>query len=86
MKTKKSLNFKPQLQIIKGNKLGNDKMHSGVFINVMYKNYDKIIYDEMLVYDGLGLISQLGGVISLFLGISIFTLLSEVLDWIGKKL
>ena len=85
MKTKKSLNFKPQLQIIKGNKLGNDKMQTGVFIKIMYKNFEKIIYDEMLVYDSPGLVSQLGGVISLFLGISIYTSLSDLLDWIGKK-
>ena len=86
MQSKKSLKFKPELQIIRGNKLSYNANKSGVSISIMYKNIKKIIHDEMLVYDGPGLISQLGGVISLFLGISIYTFLSGVLDWIGKKL
>ena len=86
MQSKKSLKFKPELQIIRGNKLSHNANKSGVSISIMYKNIKKIIHDEMLVYDGPGLISQLGGVISLFLGISIYTFLSGVLDWIGKKL
>ena len=74
------------MQIIKGNKLHNNEENSGVVLNIAYKNYDKTVHDEILVYDGPGLIYQLGGVISLFLGISFYTLLSNMLDWVGRKL
>ena len=74
------------MQIIKGNKLHNNEENSGVVLNIAYKNYDKTVHKEILVYDGPGLIYQLGGVISLFLGISFYTLLSNMLDWVGRKL
>jgi hypothetical protein len=51
----------------------------------MYKNRKKTINEEKLIYDTLGMMSQLGGVLSLFLGFSIFSLISDLFDFIAKK-
>ena len=51
-----------------------------------YKNFEKTIHEEILVYDKKGMVSQLGGVVSLFIGISFFTLFSDFLDFVQKKI
>ena len=84
MQPKKTLKFKSHVQIIKGSK--HYKELSGAGVSIMYKNFDRNIHDEILVYDGKGLVSQLGGVISLFLGISFYTLISNMLSWMEMKL
>jgi hypothetical protein len=52
---------------------------------IRYKSFEKTIHEEILVYDQSGMVSQLGGVVSLFIGISFFTLFSDCLDFIQKK-
>ena len=52
----------------------------------IFKMDSSFIHEEILVYDESGMINQLGGVVSLFLGISFFTLFSDILDFIQKKI
>jgi hypothetical protein len=63
----------------------NDKTNSTVYVVIRYKSFEKTIHEEILVYDKSGMVSQLGGVVSLFIGISFFTLFSDCLDFIQKK-
>ena len=67
-----------------GNPL-NDQKKSMVNFNIRYNSIEKTIHEEILVYDQSGMVSQLGGVASLFIGISFFTLFSDCLDFIQKK-
>ena len=67
-----------------GNPL-NDQKKSMVNFNIRYNSIEKTIHEEILVYDQSGMVSQLGGVVSLFIGISFFTLFSDCLDFIQKK-
>ena len=50
-----------------------------------YKSTEKTVHKERLVYDKSGMVSQLGGVLSLFLGFSFFSLISDFLEFIAKK-
>ena len=69
-----------------GNPL-NDKTNSTrVYVVIRYKSFEKTIHEEILVYDKSGMVSQLGGVVSLFIGISFFTLFSDCLDFVQKKI
>ena len=68
-----------------GNPL-NEMKNSGVIFTIKYKSFEKTIHKEILVYDKSGMVSQLGGVVSLFIGISFFTLFSDCLDFILKKM
>ena len=52
---------------------------------MMYKSTYKTVHEERLVYDQSGMVSQLGGILSLFLGFSFFSLISDFLDFIAKK-
>ena len=52
---------------------------------MMYKSKEKTVHEERLVYDQSGMVSQLGGILSLFLGFSFFSLISDLLDFIAKK-
>ena len=52
---------------------------------MMYKNTEKTINEEKLIYDTLGMMSQLGGVLSLFLGFSFYSLICDLFDLIAKK-
>ena len=54
-------------------------------VNITYNGFKKTIHEEILVFDKSGMVSQLGGVVSLFIGISFFTLFSDCLDFIQKK-
>ena len=52
---------------------------------IMYKSTEKTVHKEKLVYDKSGMVSQVGGVLSLFLGFSFFSLISDFLEFIAKK-
>ena len=68
-----------------GNPL-NDRKNSMVHFNIKYNSFEKTIHEEILVYDESGMVSQIGGVVSLFIGISFFTLFSDFLDFVQKKI
>ena len=44
------------------------------------KSYRVMMYDEMLIVDKIGLLGNLGGLLGLFVGFSIFGYASIVLD------
>ena len=44
------------------------------------KSYRVVMYDEMLIVDKIGLLGNLGGLLGLFVGFSIFGYASIVLD------
>ena len=69
-----------------GNPLNNNRTNSMVHVTIRYKSFEKTIHEEILVYDKSGMVSQLGGVVSLFIGISFFTLFSDCLDFVQKKI
>ena len=83
LKMKKSLNFNFDLQIVKGSPLSG-KRKASVDLILMYKNQEKIVTEEILVYDTPGMVSQIGGILSLFLGFSFFSLLCDLFDLIQK--
>ena len=82
---KHSDEYKSKIQLVMGNPLNNWKNSSVAFV-IAYKSFEKTIHEEMLVYDLMTMVSQLGGVVSLFIGISFFTLFSDCLDFILKKM
>ena len=83
LKMKKSLNFNFDLQIVKGSPLSG-KRKASVDLILMYKNQEKIVTEEILVYDTPGMVSQIGGILSLFLGFSFFSLLCDLFELIQK--
>ena len=85
LQPKHSLEYQSKIQLVMGNPL-NDKTNSTVYVTIRYKSFEKTIHEEILVYDKSGMVSQLGGVISLFIGISIYPLFSDCLDFIQKKI
>ena len=85
LQPKHSLEYQSKIQLVMGNPL-NDKTNSTVYVVIRYKSFEKTIHEEILVYDKSGMVSQLGGVVSLFIGISFFTLFSDCLDFIQKKI
>ena len=87
LKMKKSLIFNSDLQVIKGRPLKNQKNIS-VDLIVMYKNQEKTITEEILVYDTPTMISQIGGILSLFLGFSFFSIICDLMELVSnfKKL
>ena len=82
---KKSLIFNSDLQVVKGRPLKNQK---NVFIDLimMYKNQEKTITEEILVYDTPTMISQIGGILSLFLGFSFFSIICDLMELIQIKM
>ena len=82
---KKSLIFNSDLQVIKGRPLKNQKNIS-VDLIVMYKNQEKTITEEILVYDTPTMISQIGGILSLFLGFSFFSIICDLMELIQIKM
>ena len=85
LQPKHSVEYQSNLQLIKGNPL-NDWKKSVVEFVIIYKSFEKITREEILVYDNRGIVSQLGGVVSLFIGISFYTLFSDCMDFIQKKI
>jgi hypothetical protein len=86
---KKSHIFNSDLQLIKGNPL---IVTEDLFVDltVMYKNQEKTITEEILVYDTPTMISQIGGILSLFLGFSFFSIICDLMEllreyWNGKQ-
>ena len=77
--------YKSNVFVVKGTELTSNG-HSMVFLTLSYKNNRKTINEEITVYDTPGLVYQLGGVISLFLGISFFTIVCDLLDCIKEKI
>ena len=87
LKMKKSHIFNSDLQLIKGSPL-TVQQNVSVDLIVMYKNQEKTITEEILVYDTPTMISQIGGILSLFLGFSFFSIicdLMELIQWIKMK-
>ena len=60
----------------------NKENSTRVDLAIHYKDDFKSFQQEILVYDTLGMVSQLGGVISLFIGISFFGIIEYMLDCI----
>ena len=83
LKMKKSLNFNSEVQLIKGSPLAGKK-NASVDLILMYKNQEKTVTEEILVYDTPGLVSQINGILSLFLGFSFFSLLCDLFELIQK--
>ena len=82
LKMKQSIEFKSDLIVYKLPKYADSPLF--VF-TMMYKSTQKTVHEERLVYDQSGMISQLGGILSLFLGFSFFSLISDLLDFTVKK-
>ena len=82
LKKKKRLEFDSKIYVTKGNAMLNKQNTTRIDIGVRYVNDKKIVQEEILVYDTAGMISQIGGIISLFIGISFFSLGCEVLDFV----
>ena len=80
---KKSLIFNSDLQLIKGSSL-TVQQNVSVDLIVMYKNQEKTITEEILVYDTPTMISQIGGILSLFLGFSFFSIICDLIELIQK--
>ena len=85
LQPKHSVEYQSKNQLVMGNPLNNGT-NSMVYFIIRYESFEKTIHEEILVYDKSGMISQLGGVVSLFIGISFFTLFSDCLDFIQKKI
>ena len=85
LQPKQSVEYRSNIQLVLGNPLNRMK-NSKVNFVIAYKNFENTIHEEILVYDKSGMVSQLGGVVSLFIGISFFTLFSDCLDFIQKKI
>ena len=80
---KQSIEFKSDLTV---DKLPKEAAASPLLVfSIMYKSTQKTVHEERLVYDQSGMVSQLGGILSLFLGFSFFSLISDLLDFIAKK-
>ena len=86
LQPKNSVEYQSNIQLVRGNQLNERKNSSAVEFFIRYKTFEKTIHEEILVYDKNGMVSQLGGVVSLFIGISFFTLFSDCLDFIRKKI
>ena len=83
LKMKKSLNFNSEVQLIKGSPLAGKK-NASVDLILMYKNQEKTVTEEILVYDTPGMVSQIGGILSLFLGFSFFSLVCDLFELTQK--
>ena len=82
---KRSVNFKSTLQLSKGNPLAiQDRIQTDLIL--IYKNREKTFIGEILIYDGAGLIAQMGGILSLFLGFSFLSIIYGIFDFMENKL
>ena len=57
-----------------------------VTLMTTFKNKEKTVISEILVYDAPGLVSEMGGIISLFLGFSFFGVFSDIFGLIERKI
>ena len=83
LKKKNSIIFKSDVKVDKFSKKSSDWPLMSIVM--MYQSTEKTVHEERLVYDQSGMVSQLGGILSLFLGFSFFSLISDFLDLIVKK-
>ena len=83
LRKKNSITFKSNVKVGKFSKKSSDWPLMSIVI--MYQSTEKTVHEERLVYDQSGMVSQLGGILSLFLGFSFFSLISDFLDLIAKK-
>ena len=83
LKKKKSLIFHSTLQFSKDTH--TDNQDSILHLVISYKNNQKTFSEEKLVYEWTGMVSQLGGVLSLFLGFSFFSLISALLEFVDTQ-
>ena len=79
------MDFDSNIEVTKGNAVLNRQNSTRIDILVNYVNDKKIVQEEILVYDTAGMISQIGGIISLFIGISFYSLGCDVLDFVKKQ-
>ena len=86
LKQKKRLDFDSKIEVTKGNSILNRQNSTRIDILVNYVNDKKIVQEEILVYDTAGMISQIGGIISLFIGISFFSIGCNMLDFVKNKI
>ena len=86
LKQKKRLDFDSKIEVTKGNAVLNRQNSTRIDILVNYVNNKKIVQEEILVYDTAGMISHIGGIISLFIGISFFSIGCDVLDFVKNKI
>ena len=86
LKKKKRLDFDAKIYVSKGNAMLNKQNSTIIRISSSYVNDKKIVQEEILVYDTAGMISQVGGIISLFIGISFFSLGCDVLDFVKNRI
>ena len=84
LRSKKSLEFKSKIQVVKGHQTENQS--TIVYAIIKYRNHDITVHEEVRVYDAPGMVCQLGGAISLFTGISFFAIFIDVLDFIKTKM
>ena len=80
---KKSHIFNSDLQVVKGNPLTIEQ-NPPVDLVLMYKNQEKTITEEILVYDTPTMISQIGGILSLFLGFSFFSIICDLMELVSS--
>ena len=83
---KKLIDFNSKSHIVKQNPTANEENSTSLEISMRYKNDKKTIQEEILVYDTPGMISQLGGIVSLFIGTSFFSLVCDLLDFVENKI
>lgn len=86
LKQKKRLDFDSKIYVTKGYAMLNKENSTITNFYVAYSNDKKIVQEERLVYDTPGMISQVGGIISLFIGISFFSLGCDVLDFVKNRM
>ena len=67
LQMKKITKFNSRVQINKGSQLVK-KANYHVTLMTTFKNKEKTVISEILVYDAPGLVSVMGGIILLFLG------------------
>ena len=84
LKIKDKNNFKSSIQLIQGTPFNNNSKKIDLIIT--YKSKEKTIHEEVLVHDAADMVAQIGGISSLFLGFSFFGILSDLLDFVRKKI
>ena len=73
------------MQLSKGNPL-TTRENPEMDLITIYASREKNVVEEILVYDGAGLISQMGGILSLFLGFSFLSLIYDFIGLVEKKM
>ena len=82
LQSKQTLEYKTKTRVILANPMTDKEISTSVDLIIHYETDMKRVQEEILVYDTLGMVSQLGGVISLFIGISFFSLIDYMLDFV----